>query len=616
MGRNSRSLAVAALLVPSARAFSLAGTSKVGPQRHQHQHQQLSRHRTRASTSTNAGWWRPTRMTAEGVAVADDGPTVKLSNDCLPEETLERSKVGNKFEKIKCAKAGDMMFTEVHEFAEAIRSGKYTWEDLNIDDADVRLKWVGLFHRRKRNPGTFMMRVKIPNGIMTSEQLRYVADSVAKYDPSVGVLDITTRMALQLRGLPLEDTPAIIDKLYDLGLTSLMTGLDNVRNMVGSPIAGIDPQEMVDTRQLCFDVNDMITNNRKGNAELTNLPRKINIAISGGRDDYAHTMINDVGLQPHKHPETGEIGFNVVVGGFFSVMRIAESIPLDMWIKQSDTVKFCQGLLLAFRDLGSRGAKRNQTRLMFMIEEMGMEKFRETVVDYVKRLDASFEPEPAAPVPEEAYARRDIVGVHAQKQEGKSWVCVTTPAGRLTAQDAHMAADVADAFSAGEIRLTVDQKLLFPNVDTEKVEEMTKMPLFEKFPVEQKPSISSGVVSCTGSQFCGLGLVETKNRAVDFAGKLDKMLDFPEGTKPPRIHWTGCPNSCGQAQVGDIGLMGGPARVDKKAVEGVNIFLGGGIGETHGLGEISMKGIPAAEESLLPVLRDICIEKFGAVLKE
>ncbi|CAM9283039.1 unnamed protein product [Scytosiphon promiscuus] len=597
-GRSNKNLVLAALLVPAGQGFSFAGTS-IGE--------------SAGYAQTTVGWWNPTRMTAEGVAV--DGAAVKLSTDLLPEETLERSKVGSKFEKIKCEKPGDVMFTEVHELAAAIRSGEHTWEELSLDDADIRLKWAGLFHRRKRNPGTFMMRVKMPNGIMTSEQLRYTADCVDKYDPSVGVLDITTRMALQLRGVTLEDSSDIINKLYDLGLTSLMTGMDNVRNMVGSPIAGLDPQEMVDTRQLCTEISDMITDGRKGNAALTNLPRKINIAVSGGRDDYAHTMINDIGLQPHAHPETGEIGFNVVVGGFFSVKRAAESIPLDMWIKQGDTVNFCEGMLLAFRDLGPR-KKRFESRLMYMIEEMGMEKFRETVVDYVKKVDPAFEPEPAAPAPKEAYARRDIVGVHPQKQEGKSWVCVTTPAGRLTAQDAHMAADVADAFSDGEIRLTVDQKLLFPNVDTAKVPEMRKLPFFAKFPVEQKPSITSGVVSCTGSQYCGLGLVETKNRAVDLAGKLDAILDFPEGTKPPRIHWTGCPNSCGQAQVGDIGLMGGPAKVDKKAVEGVNIFLGGGIGETHGLGEISMKGIPAAEESLLPVLRDLCVEKFGAVLKE
>lgn len=549
-------------------------------------------------------------MLAEGVTVPEG---VTLSTELLPAETLERSKVGNKFEKTKCAKPGDIMFTEVHDLAAAIRSGEFTWEELSIDDADIRLKWAGLFHRRKRNPGTFMMRVKMPNGIMTAEQLRFVSDSVGKYDPSVGVLDITTRMAVQLRGVTLEDSSDIINKLYDLGLTSLMTGMDNVRNMVGSPIAGLDPLEMVDTRQLCDDISNMITDNRKGNAAMTNFPRKMNIAVSGGRDDFSHTMINDIGLQPHVHPETGEIGFNVVVGGFFSIKRAAESIPLDMWITQADTVNFCEGFLLAFRDLGPR-ANRQKSRVMYMIEEMGIEAFRETVVSYTQKIDPSFAPLKAAPAPSEAWVRRDIVGVHPQKQEGKSWVCLTTPAGRLTAEEGNMAADVAEEFSGGEVRLTVDQKVLFPNVDTARLPEMMEMPFLKKFPPDQG-AITSRVVACTGSQYCGFGLVETKNRAVDLAGKLDAMLDFPEGSSPPRIHWTGCPNSCGQAQVGDIGLMGGPARVDGKAVEGVNVFLGGGIGETHGLGEIAMKGIPAAEESLLPVLRDICIEKFGAVLK-
>ncbi|CAN0024819.1 unnamed protein product, partial [Sphacelaria rigidula] len=146
----------------------------------------------------------------------------KLSNDCLPPETLERSKVGNKFEKTKSQKAGDIMWTEVHELAAAIRSGEFTWEELSIDDADIRLKWAGLFHRRKRFPGTFMMRLKVPNGILSTKQLRYAADAVGKYDPAVGVLDITTRMNLQLRGVTLEDSSDLINDFYDLGLCTIM----------------------------------------------------------------------------------------------------------------------------------------------------------------------------------------------------------------------------------------------------------------------------------------------------------------------------------------------------------------------------------------------------------
>ncbi|CAM9702383.1 unnamed protein product [Chrysoparadoxa australica] len=184
----------------------------------------------------------------------------------------------------------------------------------------------------------------------------------------------------------------------------------------------------------------------------------------------------------------------------------------------------------------------------------------------------------------------------------------------MTVDDCLLAADVADAFCSKEIRLTVDQHIIFPNVDSTKVDEMLKMPFFEKFPVDQGDIVSQ-LVSCTGAEFCSFGLVETKHKGISLARKLDAALDFPEGTKAPRIHWTGCPNSCGQAQIGDIGLMGAPARVNKKAVEGVNIFLGGKIGGEHGLGEIVQKGVPAEEDLLFPVLRDICIEHFGAVKK-
>ncbi|CAM9273489.1 unnamed protein product [Choristocarpus tenellus] len=548
-------------------------------------------------------------------ATTDDGMHSRpmLSNDYLPAETLERSKVGNKFEKVKSAKPGDTMFTEVHELAAAVRSGKFTWEELDIDDADIRLKWAGMFHRRKKNPGTFMMRLKVPNGVLTTEQLRYAAKCVEKYDRSVGVIDITTRMNLQLRGITLGDSSDVINGFYERGLTTLMSGMDNVRNMVGSPIAGIDPLELVDTRPLCDDINNMITNKRKGNAALANFPRKVNIAISGSRDDFAHTMINDLGLQPVAHPESGEMGFNVVVGGFFSIKRVAESIPMDLWIKPEDAVNLSKSMLLKFRDLGPR-KDRQKSRLMYMVEEMGMPAFREVVVSEMRKSDPDFAALGAAPAPTEPFQRRDILGVHPQKQEGMSWVCVATPAGRLMPEEALMAADVADQFSGSEVRLTVDQRVLFPNVPTELVPKMLEMPFFKRFPVDQGV-IASRVVSCPGSQYCGFGLVETKNKAMEVAVKLEELLDFPEGSTIPRIHWTGCPNSCGQAQVGDIGLMGGPAKLDGKAVEGVNIFLGGGVGETHSLGEIAMKGIPAAEESLVPVLRDICIERFGAVPK-
>eukprot|EP00177_Eucheuma_denticulatum_P005430 GFKZ01009872.1.p1 GENE.GFKZ01009872.1~~GFKZ01009872.1.p1 ORF type:complete len:575 (-),score=87.87 GFKZ01009872.1:1207-2931(-) len=525
----------------------------------------------------------------------------------LSTDALEKARSGNKFEKVKLAKDGSSMWTEVHELAELLRKGETNWEDIHPDDIDVRLKWAGLFHRRKRTPGRFMMRLKVPNGILNTEQMRYFADAVRGYGED-GCIDITTRMNIQLRGMPLEDAGDICDKLYEIGLTSFMSGMDNVRNMVGSPIAGIDPEEMIDTRPLCYEINDMITNNRRGRPELANLPRKFNICVSGSRDDFAHTHINDIGLIPMKHPETGEIGFNVVIGGFFSIKRCAESIPMDVWLPEKDVVKFCEDVLLWFRDNGDR-ANRQKARLMWMVDQLTMEGFRSVIEKQFGSplaREVKGGPEYDTPAP-----RRNILGVHAQKQEGLSWVGACVPAGRLTSQDMDALADVADKYSNGEMRLTVEQNIIFPNVANEQVEEMIQQPIFDKFKL-RPGKISAGLVSCTGAQFCGLALIETKNRAMAITEELDRLVDLDQDV---RVHWTGCPNSCAQVQVADIGLMGTPVKKNGKAVEGVKIFIGGKIGEGAELGEQIGKPVPADKEDLIPKLTDLLVERFGARLR-
>ena len=186
-----------------------------------------------------------------------------------------------------------------------------------------RLKFVGLLHRGKRTPGQFMLRLKVPNGIVNADQMRFYADSVEKYGYDQGVVDITTRQNIQLRGVKLEDAADIIDGLHARNQTTFQSALDSVRNMVGNPLAGIDDNEMVDTRELCNALNDLVSldpvTGTRGNPVWGNLPRKFNIAVSGNRDDYAHTHINDIGLQPCPHAETGEMGFNVVLGGYMSI---------------------------------------------------------------------------------------------------------------------------------------------------------------------------------------------------------------------------------------------------------------------------------------------------------
>jgi ferredoxin-nitrite reductase len=295
----------------------------------------------------------------------------------LPEDTLARAAEGNPVEQAKVAKDATTIFNSVYEYAAAIRSGEMDWKDVEKADFNTRLKWVGLVHRDKRTPGKFMMRMRIPNGIINADLLRFYAECVEPYGPELGVIDITTRQNIQIRGVQLEDAPKIIDGLHARGQTSFHSALDNVRNMVGSPLAGIDDAAIaIDTRPHCEALNDLITLNKetgeRGNPVWSNLPRKFNIAVSGSRDDFSHTHINDIGLQPCPHALTGEMGFNVVLGGYMSTKRVAESVDMNLWLPDNvgATVELSTAILRVFRDEAER-KDRQKARLMWLVESYG-----------------------------------------------------------------------------------------------------------------------------------------------------------------------------------------------------------------------------------------------------
>lgn len=540
----------------------------------------------------------------------------------MPEHTLARIKSEklNPTEAAKLEKDPVSAWTDIYDFAKKIREGSLTWEDLDQNDIDIRLKWVGMLHRRKKNPGKFMMRLKVPNGILNSEQMRFFADCVSQYDEDVGVIDITTRQNIQMRGVTIETAPEIIEGLEQRNLTSFQSALDNVRNVVGSPLAGIDPLEIVDTRAICNAVNDLISldpaTGLRGNPKWGNLGRKFNVAISGSRDDFAHTHINDIGLQPVLHAESNEPGFNLVLGGYMSIKRVAESIHSDLWIKGdvSSVFNLCDCILEVFRDEGER-KDRQKARLMWLVEDYGVEGFTDKIKAMLKERD--IETSAWQPHPTDAFERRELLGVHKQKQEGLNRVGILVPVGRMSRHEARELADVADRYSGGEVRLTVEQNAILPNVRDEDIAALIKEPMFgpDKRLKIEAGNIEGGVVSCTGSQFCGFAMIETKQTAERYAKLLEEVV---ETDRPLRIHWTGCPNSCGQVQAADIGLMGCPARkVDpetgkKMAVPGVNIFIGGTIGEHGSLQlEPEKKAVLVEEETLIPELVDIIVNRFG-----
>ncbi len=500
----------------------------------------------------------------------------------------------NKFEKLKAEKDGLAVKSEIEKFA------SLGWEAMDETDRDHRLKWLGVFFRPV-TPGKFMMRMRIPNGILTSSQMRVLAEVVQRYGDD-GCGDITTRQNIQLRGIRIEDLPDILNRLHSVGLTSIQSGMDNVRNITGDPVAGLDASELFDTRELVQQIQDMITNSGEGNTEFSNLPRKFNIAIAGGRDNSVHAEINDLAFVPAFKDE--RFGFNVIVGGFFSAKRCDAAIPLNAWVTPDDVVGVCRAVLEVFRDNGLR-ANRQKSRLMWLLDEWGVDKFR---LEVEQRLGKSLLP--AAEHEEIDWEKRDHIGVYKQKQPGLNYVGMSIPVGRLNAEMMFEIARLAEVYGSGEIRLTVEQNVIIPNISDTCLATFLTESLLETLTINPNP-LTRSLVSCTGAQFCNFALIETKNRALTMIKALETELEM---TSPVRIHWTGCPNSCGQPQVADIGLMGTKARKNGKPVEGVDIYMGGKVGKDAQLGTCVTKGIPC--EDLQPVLRQLLIENFGAKLRE
>lgn len=499
----------------------------------------------------------------------------------------------NKFEKLKQEKDGLAVKAELQQYAQI------GWEAMDELDRDYRLKWLGVFFRPV-TPGKFMMRLRLPSGVVSSQQLNVLGNILRRYGED-GSADITTRQNIQLRGIRIEDLPDIFQQLQAVGLTSIQSGMDNVRNITGSPVAGIDADELMDTRDLALAVQDMITNQGEGNPAFSNLPRKFNIAIAGCRDNSVHAEINDIAFVPAYQGDT--LGFNVLVGGFFSAKRCEAAIPLNAWVSPQDVVALCEAILVVYRDHGLR-ANRQKARLMWLIDEWGIDQFRTAVEQQLGT------PLTAAAAKDEIlWDKRDHLGVYAQKQPGMSYVGLHVPVGRLYAQDMADLARVAEVYGCGELRLTVEQNVIIPHVPDSRLSVLLEEPLLQRFGIQPGP-LSRALVSCTGAQFCNFALIETKARSQELIQALEAELELE---RPVRIHWTGCPNSCGQPQVADIGLMGTKVRKNGKTVEGVDIYMGGTVGKDAHLGTCVMKSIPC--EDLQPVLRQLLTDQFGAQVK-
>jgi ferredoxin-nitrite reductase len=443
-----------------------------------------------------------------------------------------------------------------------------------------RLKWVGIYPQ-KQGGDAFMMRIKIPGGVLTPGQTRVVGKIAADFargpvpNPHFGnnFLDLTTRQDVQMHWVKMENVPEIWRRLEEAGITTVQACGDSARNVLCCPVSGLGHDEAIDAYPVAQAISDYFT----GNREYANLPRKFKMSVTGCLEDCAQAEINDVGMLPARL-EDGTLGFNLRVGGGLSDgPRMASDI--DVFVRPEEAVEITRGIAQVFGELGDR-ENRWTARMRYLVQELGPEGFRE---ELAKRVSVGLTP--AGEDLTKRY-RGDHIGVHAQKPRGGSckggsrtalyYVGLNVPVGRMSGEQFEETGRLAGEYGDG-VRLATDQNLIVTGVPEDRLDELLAEPL----PARYSPNpgaFERGVVACTGSEFCRFGIVETKVRAVEWAREMDERVGDP-GQEAVRMHFSGCSASCAQPQIGDIGFRGETAKTRDAIVEGVDIGLGGSLGK-------------------------------------
>ena len=413
----------------------------------------------------------------------------------------------------------------------------------------------------------FMVRIRIPNGMMSSAQLRAISDLTRRY--ANGVADITVRQNIQLHWVTIEALPEILDGLWRVGLNTTGACGDVVRNVTGCPVAGVDADEIVDASPLVLEASRLLA----GNAEFYNLPRKFKISIAGCRSWCSYPEINDIGLTAITRKVAGkpEVGFSLRVAGGLSTEPYLGA-RLNAFVRWNQALPVIKGIAELFRDSEELREHRERARLKFLFLRHGW-----TADCFLHELQGriGFQLDPAVEEysPDDVY--RDHVGIHAQKQPGLSYVGAVALRGRITADQMQAAADLAERLASGELRATNMQNLLVVNVPTINAEELAK----ELDAIGLRvggSSFARGTVACSGTEFCKLAITETKNFSRWLVEEMEERL--PGFDQHLKLHVTGCPNSCGQHWIADIGIEGKKIKVHDRLVDAYYFCVGGALG--------------------------------------
>jgi ferredoxin-nitrite reductase len=511
-------------------------------------------------------------------AFDEDAMTPEIGGDAVTTgQTAARgaSRSANSVEGFKASMGGDGLRI-LEQLPEIIQRGA---ESLTAAEKDL-LKWLGVFYR-KPTPGKFMMRIRMPNGFVTSEQLRTIAELSRLMGDNV--LDITTRQQIELRGFTLDCIPAIWEKLRGLDLRSLQTGMDNVRNINGCALAGLTPHELFDASPVVQELDRIIVGS-EGNPEFTNLPRKFNITVTGCMDNCTHNESQDIALVPAK--KGGRAGFNVLVGGKMGSGGFTIASPLNVFVEAFQAVRVVVELVKIHRDHSPREA-RSKCRFAFLIEKWGIPRLR---AELTARLghELAFQGRDMR-----SFKQADHLGINTQKRARVVAVGLCVPTGRVNPEEMEELARLADVYGTGEIRLTTGQNAVIPNVAAERVAQLFQEDLLEKFSPKPSPFVR-GLVACIGTDYCNLALIETKGRAVALSAALEEKMGA--GGNPLTIHWSGCPAGCGNHEAADIGLRGFKTKIGGKIVDAVAVYVGGRTGPYAVAGKEILATVPCDEE--------------------
>jgi sulfite reductase (ferredoxin) len=419
----------------------------------------------------------------------------------------------------------------------------------------------------------FMVRIRIPNGLLTSSQTRSIADIADRH--ARGIADITVRQNIQLHWVTVESLPELIESLWSSGLTTIGACGDVARNVTGCPIAGFDAHEFCDASPLALEINRTLG----GNADYYNLPRKFKMSITGCRSWCNYPEINDIGFTPvtRRRSRGLETGFSVrVAGGLSTNPHLA--VRLNAFVAWNQVIPVARGIAELFRAQDVLRENRERARLKFLFLQHGWtaESF---LADLEQRIGFKLDQGEPEEVPSDVH--RDHVGIHAQKQLGFSYVGANVLSGRITPDQLRLAADLSDQYGDGHIRNTVMQNLVIVNIPDRNAVRVAGELTAAGLPV-RAAAFARAAVACTGTEFCKLALTETKGFSRWLAGELDERI--PGFQEQLRINVTGCPNSCGQHWIADIGLEGKKIKQDGKMVDAYYFCIGGSVGEFASIG--------------------------------